>query len=461
MRVAASLLLIAAGALGAPVTSLPGYDGKLPFASDSGYIAVDSSPHTKHMFYWMVYADGVPAEQAPTVLWLTGGPGCSSLYAFMTEHGPLHNSGNGTLVQNPYSWNKAPANIVYLEAPVGVGYSWAEDGNYSTGDNETARVNLGVLLGLADRFPHIRSNDLYIAGESYAGHYVPQLANAVVQANVANPAKALPLRGWMVGNPSWSFDDGSHYFDFMQLHSIIDRADYRAALATCGGSMAPPRSAACDAALAVLRNQTIGINPYDVIGKCNGKPSLTGGCFTQQAVADAESSRLSRPESSWAEASGPRGLAQTFVPCIDVTPAVDYFGRSDVRAALHVDANAFAWDVCSQHVEYRYYAHTVAPIYADLVPSHRVLVYSGDVDSCVPFPGTQDNVDALGYPLVDGWKPWTVGGQIAGFQRSYAVGAKGSLAWASVRGASHMVPNTKPAEALAMFERFLATGMPA
>ncbi len=290
---------------------------------------------------------------------------------------------------------------------------------------------------------------------------MPQLANAVVQANVANPAKALPLRGWMVGNPSWSFDDGSHYFDFMQLHSIIDRADYRAALATCGGSMAPPRSAACDAALAVLRNQTIGINPYNVIGKCNGKPSLTGGCFTQQAVADAESSRLSRPESSWAEASGPRGLAQTFVPCIDVTPAVDYFDRSDVRAALHVDANAFAWDVCSQHVEYRFYAHTVAPIYADLVPSHRVLVYSGDVDSCVPFPGTQDNVDALGYPLVDGWKPWTVGGQIAGFQRSYAVGAKGSLAWASVRGASHMVPNTKPAEALAMFERFLATGMPA
>lgn len=82
---------------------------------------MDSSPHTKHMFYWMVYADGVPAEQAPTVLWLTGGPGCSSLYAFMTEHGPLHNSGNGTLVQNPYSWNKAPANIVYLEAPVSRG----------------------------------------------------------------------------------------------------------------------------------------------------------------------------------------------------------------------------------------------------------------------------------------------------------------------------------------------------
>lgn len=57
---------------------------------------------------------------------------------------------------------------LWCPVQVGVGYSWAEDGNYTTGDNETARVNLGVLQGLADQFPHIRSNDLYIAGESYA-----------------------------------------------------------------------------------------------------------------------------------------------------------------------------------------------------------------------------------------------------------------------------------------------------
>ena len=51
---------------------------------------------------------------------------------------------------------------------VGVGYSYADDGNYTTGDDETARVNLGVLRGFFDRFPQLRKNRLFISGESYA-----------------------------------------------------------------------------------------------------------------------------------------------------------------------------------------------------------------------------------------------------------------------------------------------------
>jgi len=288
---------------------------------------------------------------------------------------------------------------------------------------------------------------------------VPQLADAVVRHNSAAPAAdSLNLHGWMVGNPSWDWEDGSHYFDFMQYHSIIDRRDYAAALATCNGTFGGKHTPACDTAVSALRNQTIGINPYDVIGTCIGKPSLTGGCLTAQAALDAASTA-----SHSVTASGPRGLAQTFVPCINVTASTDYFGRADVRAALHVSPKANEWDVCSQVVHYEQYARTVAPIYESLVPNHRVLVYSGDVDSCVPFPSTQDSVDQLGFPLApDGaWKPWRVDGQIAGFQRAYDAGKAGSLAWASVRGASHMVPNAKPAAAYALFARYLSDGRPA
>jgi carboxypeptidase C (cathepsin A) len=153
------------------VTAVPGFAGPLGFESWAGYVAVDESPHTKHMFYWLVGSARGNYSEAPTVLWLTGGPGCSSLFAFTTEHGPLRPLATDPtkLEANPFSWNNAGVNIIYLESPVGVGFSWAEDGNYTAGDNETARVAHEFLLGLFyDQFPELLAQDVFIAGESYA-----------------------------------------------------------------------------------------------------------------------------------------------------------------------------------------------------------------------------------------------------------------------------------------------------
>jgi hypothetical protein len=272
------------------------------------------------------------------------------------------------------------------------------------------------------------------------GHYVPQLVERVVAGNAANPSRSIPLKGWMVGNPSMEFTrDANPYFSFMAGHAIIDGADFVAANATCAGNFVSNPDPSCIQAAEQLRNQTIGINPYNVVGSCNGKPSLNGGCFTSAAAANVED------------------LGQTFVPCVDVTPSVTYFHQDSVRAALHVSSSALPWDVCSAVVKYVQYAPTVAPIYEQLSPQMRVLVYSGDVDSCVPFVGTQSQVDLLGFPVIPGkgWESWMVASQIAGFCRTYDVGPKGALAWCSVRGAGHMVPTFKPAQALALFECFV------
>ncbi|MGH0129439.1 UNVERIFIED_CONTAM: hypothetical protein FKN15_002202 [Acipenser sinensis] len=72
----------------------------------------------------------------PLVLWLKEGPGCSSLDGFLFENGPFHvNDDGATLYLNEFSWNKV-ANVLYLESPAGVGYSYSDDKNYQTNDDE-------------------------------------------------------------------------------------------------------------------------------------------------------------------------------------------------------------------------------------------------------------------------------------------------------------------------------------
>ncbi|RCN31543.1 serine carboxypeptidase [Ancylostoma caninum] len=120
---------------------------------------------------WFVESQNNPATD-PVLVWLTGGPGCSGLSALLTEWGPfMVNPDGATLTANPYSWNKK-ASILTLEAPAGVGYSFATDGNIKTGDDQTASENWEALVAFFNQFPQYRNNDFYITGESYGGECI-------------------------------------------------------------------------------------------------------------------------------------------------------------------------------------------------------------------------------------------------------------------------------------------------
>jgi len=62
----------------------------------------------------------------PVVIWFNGGPGCSSMLAFMQENGPLCiDDGESYIKTNPYPWS-TKANMLWIESPAGVGYSIAD-----------------------------------------------------------------------------------------------------------------------------------------------------------------------------------------------------------------------------------------------------------------------------------------------------------------------------------------------
>ena len=97
------------------ITSLPGYSGELKYNQYSGYLD-GSEDGNIQLHYWFVESQNDP-QSDPLVLWLNGGPGCSSMDGMLSEHGPLLVDESGdSLIENPYAWNLF-ANMIYLGIP--------------------------------------------------------------------------------------------------------------------------------------------------------------------------------------------------------------------------------------------------------------------------------------------------------------------------------------------------------
>ncbi|GAA0165323.1 serine protease [Lithospermum erythrorhizon] len=175
------------------ILSLPGQP-IVNFDQYSGYVTIDPNA-LRALFYY--FAESENPTTKPLVLWFNGGPGCSSIgNGALMELGPFRVNPDGkTLWQNKYAWNKV-ANIIFLESPAGVGFSYSNrSSDYVTGDEQTASDSYTFLVNWLERFPEYKTRDMFIAGESYAGHYVPQLTKLILHNNKLTNQTIINLKG--------------------------------------------------------------------------------------------------------------------------------------------------------------------------------------------------------------------------------------------------------------------------
>lgn len=174
--------------------------------SISGYIDIKGSDYDKegedkHLFFWMFEKRGGDADAStPFLVWLTGGPGCSSTLALLSENGPCSvNKDGATTSVNPYSWTES-AHVLWLDQPAGVGFSYGAE----TDSNEAmiSEDAYYFLQAFFKQYSEYAENPLFIVGESYAGHYAPAIAHRVLKGNQAAKSGSihLNLAGLGVGN---------------------------------------------------------------------------------------------------------------------------------------------------------------------------------------------------------------------------------------------------------------------
>jgi len=421
--------------------------------------------------------DDPDAANAPVVMWTNGGPGCSGYDGLLYEHGPLLISHDGTeLVHNDETWAKH-ANMLYIEAPVGVGFSYSgNQDDYVTGDNQTATDNHAALLQFFGKFPEYTANDFYTSGESYGGVYVPTLSYKIFKDETF-PGN---MKGFLCGN--CVFDDcGSSSIPFYYGHGALPQDLYDEAVEACGAPYFNSSSQACREIRYEAYDLTDGLNGYDFYRDCyhseHQVAKLQASSFRPWRVADELDRHHLREQVPLPRAPHPvvarhhrlqqRDMPADLspVPCIDSAGATLWLNRADVQLALHVESSTVPyWSLCSDILDYRDDGvfKELSPLYREMMEKYRIIVYNGDTDPGCNYLGDEWCVQQLGAPVKDKWASWhyndssvtSQGSQVGGWTVTYDVG--GELRFITIKGAGHMAPQWRPVASAAMFKQFIA-----
>ena len=398
--------------------------------SQAGYFKITGSKN-KNYFYWFFESRNHP-ETDPVILWMTGGPGCSSGIALFKENGPcqIDPDHEDKTILNPYGWN-SNASIVYIDQPVGVGFSYGDKSDADHDEEEVAEDMYHFLHEFSEANDNLlKTNDFFVFGESYGGHYAPATANRV--------GKSLNLQGLGVGNGLTAPEHQYQSYPEMAYNYSIEVTgspsvtldqykSMKAALPGCidsikicqenGGDSCAKAQSQCNGALLSPYYNT-GLNPYDIREKCKVKPLCYN--FTDvEFFLDMESTQKSLG-----------------VP-----------GHINWKSCNFTVNAAFADDWMES------FSYTIPNL---LKLGVRVLIYDGDMDYVVNWIGDKAWTLALDWEGKEGFNNLTdqpfngTDGKIAWYTRSLS-----GFTFMRFANAGHMVPLDKPVNALDMLNRFL------
>ncbi|KAG2356226.1 Alpha/Beta hydrolase protein [Suillus spraguei] len=389
----------------------------------SGYLDITDD---KHLFFWFFESRSSP-EYAPLVLWLNGGPGCSSSVGLLFKVGPcsIADEGAGTTF-NSHSWN-AHANIIFLDQPVDVGYSYSDDDGSAVDSSPVAGKDVYAFMQLfLNRFPKYATQPFHIATKSYGGTYGPNIANVIYTQNqqlsngmTENYVQMASIPDYLCQGPYPINDpDGTQWADLrtrvLRCQNMIKVCRGLNTRLTCG-------NAACYCYQLYDPIYETGLNPFDVRVTCNRE--IDGPLCYRQIV--------------WVET---------------------YLNNPEVKAALGVNLQR-RFESCNMAVNQAFMLqgdsmHDTPLLLTDMVNSGvRLLIYAGNTGEAKPFYRTSafltPFLDAVcNYMLryISGQR--TLGGTTEQF-------GGGNVVFVTVHESGHMVGHDQPEAALDMMMRWI------
>ncbi|KAF2070476.1 hypothetical protein CYY_008201 [Polysphondylium violaceum] len=418
------------------VASLPGLKDIFPMYA--GLITVNETSGG-NIFFWFFPANVTTPTDAPLLVWINGGPGCSSLDGVFLENGPLRVNQDMSISINPYSWHQS-ANVLYIDQPVGTGLSYTlDDSGLATNDLELEQNFYQFIQYFLTIFSNYKSNPFFMSGESYAGHYIPHYANYIVTMNKNSNNNTFPIniQGLAIGNgwthPIVQYESYGPFAYAAGIISIEQANAYTNLVTACQSQINAGNfmSDECDNVMGTLQsdsgsNTTSMVNVYDI-----RLYDPTGGV-------------------NWPEPG--------------ITYESDYLNRADVRQAIHASSVPHNWTECNNTV-YQYLSNQDESslfLFPSLLEQMRILVYNGQFDLICNHVGTTEYLDVLEWSGAEEWKNssryiWTSYAEdgsgdlvTGGYSRSVQ-----NLTYLLVLGGSHMVPYDMPVSTQDMITRFL------
>lgn len=417
----------------------------------TGWLDVGS----KHLFFWYFESQNNPDD---LLLWLTGGPGGSGMIGLMQELGPcvINQFGNGT-VYNEYGWSKN-ANIIFVDQPAGVGFSYVDEGVPLPASSFTAAEDMHHFLQLftSDVFPNLSKRNFHITGESYAGHYVPTLGAQIVSQNLLYPKRPqINLKSTFTGNAYVSpLDTAFGYWETLcSTNPGVEKPVFNQTRCDIMATHLPrcmdlarvcynhPDPAICLTAEEVCWTGVIehydgesgsgGRNRFDISRPCETKDDL---CYPE--IQNIEK-YLNLPW-VWDALNVPKAVGKYSVYSMDIARAFSLTndgGLSMQPQVLYLLENGI-----------------------------DVLFYQGNLDLACNTAGNlqwASNMPWKGQPafVAQPKRVWKLGDEEVGWFKEVktetASGRETTFAFATVNGAGHMVPFDKPKEALALVDKWL------
>ncbi|KAK8358251.1 hypothetical protein V6Z11_A04G005700 [Gossypium hirsutum] len=439
------------------INKLPGQPDA-NFRQFTGYIDVDENVDGRSLFYYFVEAEKDPMTQ-PLTVWLTGGPGCSSVGDGFSSVGPfvVTKDAHG-LQKNLFSWNKV-SNLLFIDSPIGSGWSYSNtSSDYNNGDDATNIILLTFMQKWYEKYPVFKSIALYLAGSSYAGHFIPNLADALLDDNKQFKQSKFNLKGLVLGNPMLrSKLDDLAKFDLFFSQKMINSSLYKQIKKECNVidednyffNLKAIWSATCEnlmergilAAFKTDANNYFPLKLFDI--------------FRDPCAENEQDLNVNKQ-------------AVKLITEVDMCSpfrAQCYFNLPEVQRAFHGNRTklSYKWKGCFTRDNFKY---NKADMELDMLPvlkkllqqSVPIIIFSGDQDAIIPTVGTLQHLKKLAEELnikLTKEEAWSFRNQEGGLKYDFG----DLLTFLTVKGGNHHVTSSRPSQALDIFTNFVINWM--